>query len=354
VAQSLKIVLIGSMKGEGGIQAHMAGLSRQLLRRGHDVKILRTSTLIPVAATLRYMTRLTDRVDIVHVQGLQDMPSLAASCIAGRTYVGGSLATAMGSGESYWRKSHLNYVTRRSILRRFDTVISVSNYLERRMVKLVGNGPPRHRTIYNGVDTELFRPSPDHLEAKRRLGLEGKHVLLCVARLSREKGLTTLISSLPIIRQGIPNARLLICGKGDMDSQLRTLSHSLGVDEIIEFRGSVPQNKIQPYYDAADVVLVPSMRDAFPIVNLEAMSMMRPVVASKVGGIPEVVKNNETGVLVPPSDPSSLAEAVLKLYGDPEMGARLGRNGRRCVEERFTWDRIAGEFESAYHDVLNN
>lgn len=350
----MKIVLIGSMKGEGGIPTHMAGLSRQLLRRGHDLKILRKSNLIPIAATLRYMTQLTDRVDIVHVQGLEDMPSLAASCIAGRTYVGGSLVTAHGSGESYWRKSHLNYVTRRSVLRRFDTVISVSNHLEQRMVKLVGNAPPHHRTIYNGVDTELFRPSSNPVEAKRRLGLEGEHVLLCVGRLSPEKGLATLISSLPMIRQEIPNARLLICGKGKMESQLRTQSQALGVDGIIEFRGSVPQEQIPPYYDAADVVLVPSIKEALGIVNLEAMSMMRPVVASKVGGIPEIVKNNETGLLVPPSDPSSLAEAVLKLHGDPELGVRLGRNGRRCVEERFTWERIAGEFEGAYQDVLNN
>jgi glycosyltransferase involved in cell wall biosynthesis len=347
-------VLIGTTKGEGGIPTHTGELSKQLLRHGHDLKVLHTSSLIPVAATLRYMSRLTDRVDIVHVQGLGDMPSLAASCVAGRTYVGGSLVTAHGAGESYWRKSHMNYVTRRSLIRRFDMVISVSNYLERRIMKRVGNAPPRHRTIYSGVDTKLFRPSSNPVEAKRRLGLEGKHVLLCVGRLSLEKGQATLIGSLPMIRKGIPNARLLICGKGNMEQQLRTQSQTLGVDGMIEFRGSVPREQIPPYFDAADIVLVPSIREAFPSVNLEAMSMMRPIVASKVGGIPEVVKDNETGLLIPPSDPTSLAEAVLKLYADPKIAARLGRNGRRCVEEAFTWERIAGEFEGAYRDILNN
>jgi glycosyltransferase involved in cell wall biosynthesis len=349
----LKIVLIGDIKGEGGITTQMVGLSTQLQRRGHSVKTFRTSNLNPIVATLQYMTRLTDRVDIVHVLGLQDLPSLAASCIAGRTYVGGSLATAQGSGESYWRKNHLNYVTRRCVLRRFDAVISVSNYIQRRMMKRLGNAPPRHRTIYNGVETDLFSPGSDPVEAKRSLGLEGQHVLLFVGRLSPEKGLTTLISSLPMIRKEIPNARLLICGRGRIESQLRTQSQSLGVDELIEFRGSVPHEKLPPCYDAADVVIVPSIREGLGIVNLEAMSMMRPLVASRVGGIPEIVEDNETGLLVPPSDPSSLSEAVLKLHRNPEMGARLGRNGRRFVEGRLTWECIAGKFERAYQEVLN-
>jgi glycosyltransferase involved in cell wall biosynthesis len=300
------------------------------------------------------MRRLADKVDIAHVQGLHDLPSLAASCMAGRTYVGGSLVTAHGAGESYWRKSHINYVTRKSILSRIDTVITVSNYLERRLVKVLGEALPRLKTIHCGVDTERFRPSSDPMEAKRRLGLEGVYVLLCVGRLSLEKGHSTLIASLPRLKQEIPNSRLLVCGKGRLESQLRIQSVELKVDRMVEFRGSIPSSQIRQYYDAADVVVVPSLREAFPIVNLEALSMMKPVVASNVGGIPEIIKDNETGLLVTKSDPLSLAAAILKLHGDPGMADRLGRNGRRCVEERFTWERIAGEFEEAYVDILNN
>jgi len=342
---------MGMALGEGGIQSHIAGLTGGLTKRGHSVRVVRSSTLPPMLAALRYTTRLAGRLDIVHVQGLGDLPSLAAGYIAGTSFAGGSVVTAHGSGDSYWNKGRLNYVARRELVQRFDTLISVSGYLERRLTQILGDSPPR-RVIYSGVDTELFAPGADPTRAKGSFGLEGKFVLLCVGRLSPEKGVSTLVNSLPAIRRGIPNTKVLVCGRGSEESELKAQAQRLDVGDMIDFRGPVPQPKLPPYYDAADLVVVPSNKEAFPIVNLEAMSMAKAVVASDVGGIPEVVKHNETGLLVPPSDPPSLADAVLRVHGDPGLRERLGTNGRRLVEERFTWDAIAGEVEKAYLEIL--
>jgi len=342
---------MGMTLGEGGIQSHIAGLTRGLTQRGHSVRVVRSSTLPPMLAALRYTTRLAGRLDIVHVQGLGDLPSLAAGFIAGTSFARGSVVTAHGSGDSYWNKGRLDYAARRDLVRRFDMLISVSGYLERRLARVLGNSPPR-RVIYSGVDTRLFTPGANPTGAKGRFGLEGKFVLLCVGRLSPEKGVSTLVSSLPTIRREIPNARVLVCGRGSAESELKAQAQRLNVGDMIDFRGPVPQAKLPPYYDAADLVVVPSHKEAFPIVNLEAMSMAKAVVASEVGGVPEVVKNNETGLLVPPSDPSSLAAAVFRVHGDPGLRMRLGTNGRRLVEERFTWDAIAGEVEKAYLETL--
>lgn len=349
----MKIVMIGPAPGEGGIPSHLEGLSAHLQQRGHQLKILHPSDLPPVGSIIRYMSGLTDRADVVHVQGLKDFESLVASCVAARTYVGASFVTAHGLGEGFWRRGQLHYVAWRNILNRLDAVISVSNHVQRGITRLVGRSA-NNFTIYNGVDVEIFRPTSDPSMAKGRLGLEGCYVLLCVGRLSPEKGTSVAIGSLPSIRNSIPNARLVICGKGSMEPRLREQSRSLGVENMVDFRGSIPMEQIPPYYEAADVVIVPSLKEALGIVNLEAMSMMKPVVASRVGGIPEVVVDNETGLLVPPSDPVSLADSVLKLHNDPEMAIRFGRNGRRLVEERFTWQTIAGETERAYMDVLRH
>jgi glycosyltransferase involved in cell wall biosynthesis len=330
----------------------MAGLSRGLTKRGHSVRVIRASTLTPIAATLRYATRLAGRLDVVHVQGLGDMPSLAAGCLAGLTFARGSLVTAHGSGDSYWSKSHLNYVTRRGLVQRFDTVISVSHYIDRKLMRVIGS-TTRHTTIYNGVDADHFRPGPDPSHARSRFGLEGRFVLLFVGRLTPEKGLVTLVSSLPLIRREIPSIALVVCGRGRMEPRLKTQARELGVSDVIRFVGPVAQAQLPPYYDAADVVVIPSREEAFPIVSLEGMSMMKPVIASDVGGVPEVVRHDDTGLLVSPSDPSSLAEAVLRVHGDQALGERLGRNGRRLVEERFTWELIAAEIEKAYLEAMN-
>jgi phosphatidyl-myo-inositol dimannoside synthase len=342
--------MIGESLGEGGIPTHTLALSRALSGRGHDVRTIRSSTLTPVAATIRYLTRLADSVDIVHVQGLADLPALTASRLAAPLWARGSLAVAHGSGNSYWRKSGLNFAIRRSAVRGFDMVVSVSDYLEKKLERLLGDAP-MHRTIYNGVDTQFFKPGPNAEQARKRIGLEGSFMLLYVGRLSPEKGPDTLISSLPSIRREIPNVRAVLCGKGKLKRQLVAQSRQLGVDGVVDFRGSVPHEQLLPYYDAADIVVVPSREEALGIVCLEAMSMMKPLVAANVGGIPEVVTDNETGILVT-SDASNLAKAVIGLHADPETGFRIGKNGRRTVEERFTWERVATEFETAYRLVL--
>lgn len=346
----MRIAMIGS-RGGGGIATHINELSKQLEMRGNHVTLISPRHLVPPLAIARYVRKLAPGYDIIHVHGDYDVPALLAGLLVTKALRGGTVFTTHGTGSRYWRPGmHWGGLWRYSA-KRFNVIISVSEFVRRRLVQVLGENPPRHYTIYNGVDTNFFSPAEDSSETKRTLGVSGKYVLLYVGRLVQVKGLQELIKCLPAIREQVRNVSLVVCGEGEMEAELRSRAISLGVADCIDFRGLVTQQSLPLYYNASDVVVVPSIREMMGIVLLEGMSMKKPIVASRVGGIPEIVKDMETGLLVPPLDTKALTDAVLRLQKDPELAAKMGENGRRIVETRFTWERITGETMRAYSDA---
>jgi len=236
--------------------------------------------------------------------------------------------------------------------KRFDIVISVSEYVRRRLVQVLGENPPNHRTIYNGVDTNFFSPIGT-TEAKQAAGVTGRYVILYLGRLAPSKGIKYLIRAMPSLRKYIPDVVLLVCGKGELEGELRNEATTLGVEDAVDFRGFISQDLMTRYYGASDIVVVPSIIEAMGIVPIEAMSMKKPVVGARTGGIPELVKDGVTGLLVPPRNPDAIADAIMRLYGDPGLAAELGENGREMVNERFTWEKVAEETLDAYAEALS-
>jgi glycosyltransferase involved in cell wall biosynthesis len=220
------------------------------------------------------------------------------------------------------------------------------------MSELVGVNPPRHYTIYNGVDVNHFKPVDDVESVRKILGLANRTVVLYVGRLTRSKGLEYLIRCIPEVRREIRNLTLVICGKGESREPLAKEVSTLGLQDIVEFRGEVSEQLLPLYYGASNVVVLPSLFEAMPIVLLEAMSMARPLVASNVGGVPEVVQDGVTGLLVPPQDPSALARAIVTVGADGELARNLGANGQKLVEEKFTWDSVADQTLRVYGTTL--
>jgi glycosyltransferase involved in cell wall biosynthesis len=151
---------------------------------------------------------------------------------------------------------------------------------------------------------------------------------------------------------------LVIGGYGDLREELERRAHETGVAASVYFPGQLARDRVARYIGAADVFVVPSIRDqggnvdGLPNVLLEGMGAARPIVASRVAGIPEVIADGEHGLLVPERDPDALAAAIIRLLDDRVLAQRLGEAARRRVIEELTWDATAARFEAVYYRAL--
>ena len=197
--------------------------------------------------------------------------------------------------------------------------------------------------VLNALDPSPLAPTPLPFT---------RPVLLLLGRVVREKGFDLALEALPAILRRHPQARLVVAGAGPALPELQALISSCGLQEHVRLLGWVEPEQVPALINTATLVLVPSRwREAFGLVALQGASQARPVVAARVGGLPEVVADGETGLLVPKEEPAALAEAVLKLLAEPELAIRLGEQGRRRAGERFGWQTHLDAFGKLYRQL---
>jgi len=263
------------------------------------------------------------------------------------TAVAAPLARAIGSGrvvETYhgreaWRRGALRgrFVADRLIARLVTRVIAVSRGAADFLVH--GKGYPRHKVVVvpNGRDLARFTPGarPGAREAVRKeLGLDrDAPVVGVVGRLETQKGHVYLLDAWPRVARAYPDARLLVVGEGSLHDALVDQARRAHVAEGVIFTGF--RSDVPRILDAIDVLALPSLHEGMPLTVIEAAAAGRPVVATAVDGTPEVVREGETGSLVPPADPAALAEALLAMLGDADAAARMGREAYRWAHQRF-------------------
>lgn len=178
--------------------------------------------------------------------------------------------------------------------------------------------------------------------------------VLFTGRLIERKGLEYLLHAVPMIRSRVPNADFIITGDGDQRERLEKLSAELGLNEIVSFKGFVSKEELSQEYAKCNVWVNPGIVDSWGdaeglgIGSIEAYSYFKPVVASRVGGIPDTIRDGETGYLVPQKDSKALAEAICDLLIDPEKCRKFGKAGFKFAKETFSWKRIVGELEKLY------
>ncbi len=199
----------------------------------------------------------------------------------------------------------------------------------------------RSSAIRNGLDPPQVQPASLPFDPP---------VLLCVGRIEYEKGFDVALEAFTRILQSDPRARLLIAGDGSLRAELELLALQLGLSDSVEFLGWVSPERMAELINRSTVVMVPSRGEGFGVVALEAALMSRPVVASNVGGLPEVL--GDAGVLVPSEDSDALAAAVLRLLHDPEMAQEVGRGLKRLATRDFTAERHADEWEQLYAQMI--
>jgi glycosyltransferase involved in cell wall biosynthesis len=212
-----------------------------------------------------------------------------------------------------------------------------------------------------GVDATLFSPGRADPALRERHAPRGEMLLLFCGRLALKKGVRYLLEAMPAILAQKPRTVLVVAGEGEEGASLRGLAQNLGLGESVRFLGAVPNAALPAYYASSDLFVCPSIVDergdteGLGVVLLEAAASGLPAVASRVGGIPDVVRDGETGVLVAERSPHEIARAVLELLSDAGRRERLGRQARTLVLERFTWDRIAERFvQTLFEDSLGD
>ena len=208
--------------------------------------------------------------------------------------------------------------------------------------------------IPNGINVDEFDIVFSKEQCREKLGmpLDGK-IILFLSGLVPPKGPDVLLKAMLKILKNIPDAKLVFVGSGGMGEELKRLSKKLGIVKYVKFAGFVGDVlKKALYYKSADVFVLPSIGlESFGIVNLEAMACGVPIVASKIGGVPDVVKDGENGLLVPPRDSEALANGIIHLLENKDVREKMGKNGREKVKE-YSWERIAAETEAIYKEVV--
>ena len=312
-----------------GARVRLLGLTRGRGLRG----------MLRLAAALRRVFR-EERPTIVHVQYMT--PGVAPIATARLCRVPRVVATVHVPGRHYGRRMWLP----RAAARLCDAFLCVSEAAERSFFgdsalfeeALLRQGR-RHFTIHNAVDLDEVDAiiASGRPEAKRReLGLEGHPVVGVVCRLSPEKGQRWLLDAMTEVVRRVPSARLVVVGDGAGREELVAHADRVGLNGRVLWAGKVPREEALVYLGLMDVVAVPSLWEGFGLSAAEAMAFGKPVVASDVDGLREVLRDGGTGRLVPCGDAHAIALAIASLLTEPATSARLGSSGRSRVEQCFS------------------
>jgi glycosyltransferase involved in cell wall biosynthesis len=217
-----------------------------------------------------------------------------------------------------------------------------------------GMDPDRIQVVYSGLDFSSKAEQVNRGLIRQRYGLPSGQLLIgAVANLFPRKGYEYLLEALADVRKIVPHVHCIIVGEGDEEyyEKLMNLVRAKDLNEVVTFAGFQPN--VLEYMADFDVVVLPSILEGFGIVLLEGMAMGKPVVASRVGGIPEAVEDGVTGILVPPAHSRKLAEALVILLENSMLRQSMGEAGRKRVETLFSLERTIKAIESSYNNILS-
>ena len=363
----MRLLIVGN-----SFSAHTQRWARAMASRGHEVTVLSQESDDPIPGvrvvpfkvprwSLRFPQRWFGRyrafmrsvvkqseADLVHVHFLSPY-YFGKKDLCGRPLVisvWGSDVIRDGrpeeSDEARTRKVRL--------LREADKVTATTGFLAEHCSQYAGKPLNEIEVIPFGIDTAAFGG------ARRETEATGKDTLRIgfVKHLKRRYGPDILLRSFPDVLRRFPNVELVMVGGGEMQSELEQLSDRLGVAEHVRWKGYVPNGEVPTLCGGFDVFVMPTViSESFGVAAIEAQAAGVPVVASDFPGIREAVQDGVGGILVPPEDPSAIAEAVCRLLGDADLRRRMGKAGQDYVKERFEFSDNVDAMERVYRNVLD-
>jgi glycosyltransferase involved in cell wall biosynthesis/protein-tyrosine-phosphatase len=328
-------------------------LARELRALAIDVTVVdeqRTSAAGIVAFLAGFLR--ARGIDIVHTHRHKD--NLLGTAAAKLARVPHVVRTVHGLGEPMRGWDRVKYqlldrVDRIALSYFSDAIIAVSRHTAETL-RASGYRRSIVRHIHNGVNLQKVRPSHGRAQLRRALGVGPDALLIGTAgRLSPVKAQDDLIRAAKLLDAQVPGVRVLMAGDGPLRGQLEALAAQLGISRQVLFAGA--RDDIYDLIAAMDIFVLPSLSEGVPMALLEAMALGTPVVATAVGGVPEMVTNRATGLLVPPRDERALADACLELALNRPRALRLADRARRSVEEEFSRDANGRAVVDAYHSI---
>ena len=348
----IRVVEIMATGTNGGAQEHVYNLVSRLDRDTYDVSLVSLSPGsgankierlgIPVTVIDEPDDAIATGILAAHLADVR--PDVIHNHMYRAEVVGTKAAIALGEAGQRrpWIISTVHSSRVRSCedqeqMRRLtpemNHLIVVSNAIDRKVVA-EGRGSAPRSLIYNGVDLERYDHQEPCCTLREEYGMEtDSQIVGVVGRLELEKGHPTLLEAWPMVLEAVPHAYLMIVGEGSRLDALQDIVRDLGLDDHVVFTGR--RDDIPAVTAAFDVAVLPSYREAQGLTILEAMALSRPVVASNVGGIPEMIQDRINGLLVPPQDPPALASAIVRLLQDHPLADMLGRAGHDMTHDRF-------------------
>lgn len=260
-------------------------------------------------------------------------------------------------GDIYGLRGRVWVLLRRALASRAAAVTVVSQDMVASLPEVRSRKGDRPRVMPMGVDTDSFKPEPPDEELRGRLSIRGP-CLLFVGRLAEKKGVRYLLEAMPEVLRHSPECTLVIVGDGPLRGELQSLAGELGITGNVRFVGGVAHQQLPPYYATADIFVGPSVvaqsgdTEAFGVVFAEAMAAGRPVVATSVGGVGDIVVPGRTGLLVEPQSASALAEAIKQLLDAPDAVRKMAALGHRWARRKFEWRNVGAGYAALLMDVV--
>lgn len=292
------------------------------------------------------------KVDVIHAHWA--IPTGPAAVMAARKLGVPSVITMHGGDVYVNPEQGYDFPTRwyvrpalRWTLRHAGALTAITEDCRQHALR-AGAPADRIHLVFNGTDLRRFSPDEN---GDRRSPRFGPNMIFACRQLFPRKGIRFLIEAAAQLKPRFPDLKVVLAGDGFERPELVRLAEGLGLGPDVTFLGWVPNSELPPYYRAAAVSVIPSLEEGFGIPAAEAMGCEVAVVASDAGGLPEVVENGVTGLVVPRGDSTALAQAIGSLLADPARRRLMGQAGRERALRLFDWDRSAEQFEQVYREV---
>jgi|GEM_PF-1007983 len=402
----MKIAIIGLALTPitGGVETHTWELSKHLAKKGHDVHLFgihnykgrvypkeelisnvnihRISKPLQVGrynfwewAEIQIARKLInlDKVmefDLYHAHSVfpPGLSAYLASMKSGKPY----LITSHGIEIMLWSKFFLYQKWRQLFIKRIfsksSAVIGVSKELQHLSIKYGANEDKTY-SLPNATNLDQFTPQPINKTLRERLGYSPDDIIvLSLRRLVPKNGVRYLVECGRYLYPKHSNIKFLICGNGPELESIKFKAKELNIEQYYNFRGSINNEIIDNYINSSDMAVFPSLAEATSIACLECMASGKPVITSNVGGLPEIIENNKTGIQVdfietkssfvdyglPENVIKQLSNAIAYLAENPSERNRLGNEAHKQVKLKYTWTTYIKKIESIYNSIINN
>jgi glycosyltransferase involved in cell wall biosynthesis len=350
---------------------HIQRWARYFLEQGHEVSIVgephTKPTHIPgiktyiladhefkgpwILRTTLALKRLLNEIkpDILHMHYLA--PLIAPAILRFKPFVvsvwGADIVGETGLAKDHWRMRFL----KRLVLRHADAVLASSRFLANATCQYAKFPEERVPVYYWGVDLQQFPPA----QISKKNGKNDQIVIGFVKHLVPKYGVEYLLRAIPVVRKKYPMIKILLLGEGTLRQALEKLAADLDIADVVHFLGPISHAQVPKYLEQMDIFVMPSVYESetFGVAAVEAQAMGIPVIATKVGGVPEAVADGVTGILVPPRNSDALAEAIIRLIEDNDLRESMSHEGPRFVARHFDWGKNAGRVEELYDTLIS-